>query len=440
MPPYPIHEHRKAREAVYLNGFLWGIGSGLVSTAMITYMIRDICSVNSALPVGTAIAWIIAAPRVMGLFRLLIPWTLEKFGSKKRLTVCAFVLSPLILLAIPLGMQTVMNRFSTGFAIVYLGLIWAFYHIVEYFGSVTLWAWIGDLTPQKIRGRVFAVRDRMIVLGQLIGWGVIGFYSFQMIEPLPNPHLKWSGYFPPTICGIICLMCSAVPIIRTPEILPIRKSSGIGKRLAEIIAPLKLPGFVRFLIFGILLQISLGFTQSVQYNYHLYTIGITLLISNWLHATTRIGQVVLSPTMGRLIDRFGAFWVMSLSIVMVSSGSLFYFFAGSASWGLLFGAAIVWIFWVGINIGISGAVLNLSQPEHKTSGVAFYATATTLAFAVSAMLGGILHDCYKGVTVFIPFIQTTLTYAQICFLGCFTLRLLLIFVLAWAMSPKLRTM
>ena len=435
MIPYPIQEHRKAREALYLNGFLWGIGNGLISTSMIMYLIRDICSgSDDVVLAGTAFGWIIAAPRLAGLLRLTIPWTLEKVGSKKRLTFSAFVLSPLILLAIPLGMPSVIKHFSTGYVLVYIGIIWAVYHVIEYFGSVTLWAWIGDLTPIKIRGRVFGVRDRMITFGQLIGWFCVGYYSYQLIGPLTNPHLKWEGYLHPTYIAIACLLCSAIPIIRVPEIYPIQKSFGIKKQLAEIITPFKSSAFVRFLIFGMLVQVSLGFTQSLQYNYYTYTIGIPLLIANYLSATTRVGQVFLSTIMGRWIDRLGGFRVMSFSLVLVSTGSLFYFFATPASWGLLFGAAIVWIFWVGVNIGISGSVLNLSPPENKTSGVALYATATTLAFAVSAMIGGIMDDLCKDITVFIPFVQTNWTYAQICFLGCFVLRLSTIFVLAWALK------
>ena len=44
---------------------------------------------------------------------------------------------------------------------------WCLYHVTEYVGTVTLWSWLGDLTPASVRGTVGPSRD-------LAGRGRIG--------------------------------------------------------------------------------------------------------------------------------------------------------------------------------------------------------------------------------------------------------------------------
>jgi MFS family permease len=79
---------------------------------------------------------------------------------------------------------------------------------------------------------------------------------------------------------------------------------------------------------------------------------------------------------------------MSWSLFVVSFGSLFYAAAEKSTWWLVLGAAILWIFWVGVNIGISKTILDLSPPTDRAAYFALYFAATTLTLALSTLFGG----------------------------------------------------
>jgi len=40
-----------------------------------------------------------------------------------------------------------------------IGLLWCTYHLLEYLGTVALWAWLADLVPLRIRGRFLGRRE-----------------------------------------------------------------------------------------------------------------------------------------------------------------------------------------------------------------------------------------------------------------------------------------
>jgi len=219
----------KAKEAIILNACFWGVGNGLISTALVTYLIRDICAGHQGVPVGTVIAWIVAAPRIAGILRLAVPWLINRFGSRKWFTILAFTLSPLVLLGIPLGLSPLIHHAPLETVLGLLVMIWCIYHLIEYFGTTALWAMIGDLIPHEKRGRFLGIREAMMILGQTLGFLATGLYAYFVIDALPKTVPRWEGYLLPTYFGIACLLFAVIPLLRLSEsstVIPGKKASG----------------------------------------------------------------------------------------------------------------------------------------------------------------------------------------------------------------------
>ena len=418
----------KTKEAIILNACFWGVGNGLISTSLIIYLIRDICAGDQTVPVGTVIAWIIAAPRIAGLLRLAVPWMIDRFGSRKWFTVFTFALSPLVLLGIPFGLSPLIHHASLGTVLGLLVVIWCVYHLIEYFGTTALWAMIGDLIPSEQRGRFLGIREGMMILGQTLGFLACGLYAYFVIDSLPKTVPRWEGYLLPTYFGIACLVLAVIPLFRLPETLPKEPGKKAAGRLLE---PFRNQRFVIFVLFGMYLQMAGGLSQSVQFNYQVYVLQISLLFSLGTQTLTRIGQSTIAPLNGGGIDRFGFFPIMCGSLVIVSCGSLCYFFAEPSTRWLIYVAAFLWIFWVGVNIGISTLVLNLSPPENKASGIAIFYTASTFSFAVSTLFGGYLSDRFRDWVLSVPALGLSWDYAHCSFFASFILRLSAVLFLLW---------
>ncbi|MGL6227392.1 MAG: MFS transporter [Thermoguttaceae bacterium] len=421
-PMFPNHsvtllQKHHARRAICWNAFFWGIGNGAIGSAVLIYLIRDICVDLNNVQIQTLIAWILAAPRIAGLLRLITPTLIDWTGNRKYLTIWGYFLAPIILLGIPTLIPRLLQSGRTNSSLLLLVLIWCLYHLIEYIATTALWSWIGDLIPQKIRTRFLGKREAALICGQLIGFLGLGLYSQFVIDRLPSEIPKWKGYGLPHCLGISFLLLSIIPLFFCPHIPKIPESFRLIQRIRELYTPLRSRPFLLLLIFGVLLQIPQGFTQSVQYQFRLFVLGISLFTFLGIQTLTRLGQFGLSPSIGRLLDSWGYKPVFTCSLLAVASGPLFYFFADQSSWYLTIGAAIVWIFWAGINIGLSALVLNLSPPNQKASGIALYYSMTTLGFAVSTLLGGYWADRGRNWILQLPLWNVQLDYAHSCFLG-----------------------
>ncbi|MGL6195234.1 MAG: hypothetical protein ACRC2T_10485, partial [Thermoguttaceae bacterium] len=183
--------------------------------------------------------------------------------------------------------------------------------------------------------------------------------------------------------------------------------------------------FLLLVIFGVWLQVCNGLTQALQCNFEMYVLEITLLTGLAMQTFTRFGQSLLGPVTGRYMDRLGYFPVMFFSLIIVAVGPLFYFFSDKTCWFWVFGAAAAWIFWIGVNVGISALVLKfapvgkqeicdqkkinngISGPDEKNekqkpnragqnmNGIALYYSAVTLSYAVFTLFGGYVNDQMK---------------------------------------------
>ncbi|MBQ9127547.1 MAG: hypothetical protein IJY15_07290, partial [Thermoguttaceae bacterium] len=64
----PIFLRRAARDAFCRNAFLWGVGNSFVNSTFVIYFLKALVPTASASAAfGTAIAWTVAAPRLIGL-------------------------------------------------------------------------------------------------------------------------------------------------------------------------------------------------------------------------------------------------------------------------------------------------------------------------------------------------------------------------------------
>jgi len=129
---------------------------------------------------------------------------------------------------------------------------------------------------------------------------------------------------------------------------------------------------------------------------------------------------------GKAIRRIGDRPVMIVSLLTVSTGSLFYAAASPDTRFLVFGAATVWIGWVGVNLAINDTLYKMVPEESRSSYFAVYFTAVTLSFGLASMLGRHLFDRFRETVWYLPstapFAGRAVSYAVLAFVITAVLR------------------
>jgi len=380
-----VHHRRRARRLAYWNGGIWAVGNGLASTTLVVYLALDL----DAKGIGLGIGMILAARHVVGLLRLGAPAMIGRLVDRKRFCLASFLLGTLLLLALP--MVAAPGRLPSAVASLWaLVGLWCAYHLMQYLGMVALWSWIADLVPVEIRGRFLGRRERWMVAGQAASMlaGGLFVWGWQGLHPAEP---RWIAYVMTATLGGLLMIAALLPLALIPP-MATGRAVRRGDTLRSILAPFSDARFLRLLLFGCWFSLSNGLTQSAQYSYPKQVLGLILFALLAMQTGMRLGQLAVSPWLGRLADRVGNRPVMLGCLLLVAQGPLFYAFSTPDQRWWIVGAWAVWIAYAGINVCLPNLMFKLSPGQSNAPYIATFYAVTGVCYAANTILGGALFD------------------------------------------------
>lgn len=414
-------DRRTAIRFAHENALVWGIGNGLATITLVIYLALALGAQ------GIAISLLLAAAPLVGVLRLGTPAIIQRLGGRKPVCVGGYLASALVLLLVPLlSAPGVLS--SSKQSIAALVILWAIYHLLEYIATVALWAWLRDIAPGPIRGTFVGYRERYLLIGRILGMLVGGLYAWQWRQTAPA-HLIWRGYTFPTIAGAVMMLFAALLLLKMPhpplgETRPTRH---------DYLAPLRDLRFRKLLLFTCWSSLVAGMTQAPQAMFPAKILGFSLLTMLSFTIGMRLGQTALAAPVGRWVDRLGNRPVMVVAQALAACGPLFFLAAGV--WGpwWIAGAWVVWIGYIGLNIGLPNLMMKLSPPGKASTYIALYFAAGGLFAGVGTILGGVLFE--KTLPSLCERQHLPFDHYQIMFIGGFITRALGILLLWRIIEP-----
>jgi MFS family permease len=407
-PPLTLLERHRARRLAYWNGGVWALGNGLSSSMLVVFLAYELGVPHWGVP----IALILSARHFVGVLRLGTPALLSRVGNRKAFCIGAYLLSGLLLLMAP--WLAVPGRLpSPRDSLIALIGLWSAHHLMQYLGLIVLYSWLADLAPVRIRGRFFGRQNRWMVLGEAVSAVAAGLFVVWWKKTFPD-EAAWRGYALLAVLGAVVMLLALIPLGRMPEI---RLQSAVQKNSwKRLFDPLSDRCFRRLIIFFLWFSFSNGMTGTVQISYPKAIVPVAwgLAVLLWSQTAMRLGQMGVSPWLGRVADRVGNRRMMLVCLLLTAQGPLFYVFSTPQQWWWFLGASAVWIAYAGMNVGLPNLMLKLAPPAEKTEYLSMYFTLSGLAYAGSTLLGGYLDDRFGG-SVF-SFGGWEMSYAQCVFL------------------------
>jgi MFS family permease len=405
------------------NAALWAVGNGLVSTLLVIYLAYDLGAS------GLGVSLILAAPRFAGLLRLGVPAIMARLRARKAACITAYLVSAAVLCGVP-AIAALQDRISASVAISLFIAAWCLYHVTEYVGTVTLWSWLGDLTPAPIRGSLLGRRESWLTLGRIVGLLASIALAELWAWTLPKAP-RWEPLSLSAAIGAVMMIAAVGPLLWMPG-LSDAPSATPRAPWRSFVRAVRDPAYFRLLFFWFWFSISNGFTSAAQETYPIRVLNISYSIRQLLQGIMRTGQLAIAPWAGRMVDRVGNRPVMIVSQFLVSFGPLFFLLATPERPWLIAGAFIVWIAYAGLNVGLDNIKLKLAPEDNNAPFVAIFHTVGDLANGVAIIIGGWILD-YLDVLKKEP--EHALTfYAQIFVLG-WAARLFVTPLLAWIIEP-----
>ena len=391
-PPLAVFHRRRAMRLAYWNGAIWSIGNGLASSLLILYLAMEL----DVPGIGLGISLILAAPQLTGLLRLGVPALIGRLTGRKPFCLAAYLLSGVVIATLPLVATP--GRLPTAAAsLTAMVALWCTYQLLEYLGTIALWSWLADLVPQAVRGRFLGRRERWMAAGQAAAMLSSGLFVWGWQQTRPELP-RWIGYAIPAMLGAAFIAAAVVPLALMPGVVR-HQAKPTGVSVRAMWAPLTDTRFLRLLAVRCWLSLFNGVIQSPQNLFPNRVLGIRLFTMLALKVGLRLGQWIISPRLGRLIDRVGNRPVLVLSLLVVAEGPLFYFLATFERPWWIVGAWACWIGWAGLNIGLPNLMLKITPGESNTPYIATWFAVADICHGLSTILGGVLFDKYRN-TVF----------------------------------------
>lgn len=405
------------------NAALWAIGNGLISTLLVIYLASDLGAS------GLSLSLILAAPRFAGLLRLGVPALMARLRARKIICIAAYVVSSIILCGVPM-VAALHEHIDGQIAIAMFVISWCLYHVTEYVGTVTLWSWLGDLTPESIRGELLGRREFWLTAGRLAGLITSAGLAIVWGWVLPGGS-RWEPLALSAAVGSMLMIVAVVPLTfmpsmsSAPSAVPRAPWRSIWHALVD-------PGYRRLLLFFFWFSLANGFTATAQELFPIRVLKIKYEFRQALQGMMRAGQLAIAPWAGRLVDRFGNRPIMIVSQFIVSSGLIFFLVATPERPWLIGGAFLVWSAYAGLNVGLDNIKLKLAPADNNAPFVAIYHATGDLANGIATVIGGCIYD-------YIAAEKTAATgfYTQIFLIGMVS-RILAVPLLARLIEPRAR--
>lgn len=336
----PSAVRRRALRLGLVQVGIWSAGYALTGATLVSYMAQDLGAK------GWQLSLVLATPSLSGVLRLFTPALIARTGSTRRATLLAFGSAYIVLLGLPVT-GAFAPLMSHGAALAVLIGVTCIYQLLDFIGFVSLWAWLGELVPLRIRGNYFAWRQTIQLAISIPVALAAGYFADFWKDAFKDSHgLLLLGYAIPNGLGALCMLASLWPLQMMPAVGEVPRVTTIPWR--AMAAPFVDWRFRRVLSFRAVLSVANGISQAAQgiFPYRVLKLGagdITVMRN-----VMNVGQIGVARWAGPFSDRFGNRPVLVVCQWIVSLAMVFYLFASPAprwqAW-LILGAYALWSFY-----------------------------------------------------------------------------------------------
>lgn len=261
--------------------------------------------------------------------------------------------------------------------------------VVLYHGGAHLvapqWSsWMGDLVPQRRRGRFFGLRTRIVTLttfASLMAGGML---------------LHFFSGDGKTLIGFTFLFCTA-GVARLISVYHLSRMKDAGGHVAALEFPvgagwwtrLRQSNAVRFSLFFALMQFSVAIASPFFTVYMLRDLQFSYLQFTLNSGTAIFAQFLTLSQWGRISDVFGNRRILTVTGLFIPLMPVLWT-VSTNMWYLIAIQALSGFSWAGFTLAASNFVYDLIAPHRRATYLAIHNVLANVGIFAGAILGGYL--------------------------------------------------
>lgn len=333
------------------------------------------------------IGWLNALPQLLGgVFQLISVW-FGQWVHRHRLIVISACIQVMAIGCIVLISTSIFNDLS----MIILLMALAVFHITANIIMPHWRAWMGQLVPDRIRGRFFGRRSRIAMLTSFSTFMIGGF----VLTSTEKAGITWIGFlilFSVALLGRTASVFFLAKMHDDHTLPTIVERSSFKKVIRHFYSLWADLDFKRFTIFMALIQCFVALSGPFFTVYMLRDLNFTYLEFTMSTASSIITQFAMLPFWGKVCDRKGNRYVMAIGATIIPILPMLWLFSDSYFY-IIFVQVLGGFAWSGFSLA-SANYLYDQKPRniHFASYAALHSSIGALAVFIGAISGGYLID------------------------------------------------
>ena len=362
-------------DGVFYGGMSGLTGPFLVPFALLFNAPNILLSLLTTLPMLLGSAFQLLAPRILGWLK-----------SRRKYLVMVFSVQAAGWLLLPWVAAIPDKRLALWACILLAVTVVS----ITYANSSVWLGYMGDLVPQRQRGRFFSKRNALLAATTFAGTLAAGL----LLQGLSSVYLAFALLF---IVASVTRWLSAACYHRMREI-PAKLPKPGEFSISRFFHRAPRSDFGRYVTFTMLLQFAAYLAAPFFVVYQLQVLKLDYLSFTVLQTASVIGSVFVLQAWGRVIDWRGTRWVLVASSVMIGLVPLLYLMTyPGMSFLLLFSFELFsGVAWSGFNLATSNYALEATSAESRTYVLTYNSLLNNFSIFFAGIAGGLLLNALGG--------------------------------------------
>ncbi|MEK6820234.1 MAG: MFS transporter [Nanoarchaeota archaeon] len=263
-----------------------------------------------------------------------------------------------------------------------------FYSVYAIFGAVAGPAWfslLGDIVPDKIRGRYFSKRNKITGTIALVST-VIAAFILDFFKTKGYILIGFSILF--VIAGIFRLVSASM--FRKHYEPSFKLEKGYYFSIWQFIKKAPSNNFGKFVIFITLMNFTTSIAGPFFAVYMLKDLQFSYITFILVNISSSISSLLFMPIWGKFSDKYGNREMLKIGAIVVPFFPMLWIFSSSPLYLALVPQLVGGIGWAAFNLAASNFVYDSVSVQRRGLCVAYYNIIVGIGVFFGAALGGIL--------------------------------------------------
>jgi len=359
------------------DGVAWSVNTGLGSN-YITYYALALKANNAQIGLLTSVPNLVA-----NLSQLEMPKVMEKTSRKRIVTNCVMVQA---LTWLPISLVAILFLFFGVNGIIAPTLLILFYTVYLLIGALVspAWSsWMGDLVPEKERGRFFGRRNRIVGFAGILAM-LVGALFLDIFKNWSYALLSFVTLF---IVAMVARLISWRYLTKQYE-PKFKYEHEYYFSFSSFVKRMKDNNFGRFTIYVTLMDLMVNLASPFFAVYMLLELNFSYLVIAIVTLSASVTTVLFMPIWGKFSDKYGNLRSLRICGLLIPAIPVLWLVSPNPFY-LIIVQGISGILWAGFNLASVNFIYDAASKQRRGICFAYFGVLDGICIFVGATLGGL---------------------------------------------------